>query len=88
MPGYEFRYRGVRGGPAMPGVETPAALIVQSSEPYCCKQCGSSNLREVLREQISDREIVARYQCTDCEAEHLRFVTGIIYSEKRSIKAA
>jgi hypothetical protein len=72
----------------MQGVETSAALTVQSLEPYSCKECGSSKLREVLREQISDREIVARYQCNLCQAEHLRFVTGILFKEKRSAKAA
>jgi hypothetical protein len=72
----------------MQGVEPLAALTVQSLEPYCCQECSSSHLREVLREQISDREIVARYQCNVCQAEHLRFVTGLLFKEKRSAKAA
>lgn len=72
----------------MRGMESPVALTMQSLETFHCKECGSSNLREVLREQISYREIVARYQCNECHAEHLRFVTGIILPEKSSAKAA
>ena len=72
----------------MRGMESPVALTMQSLETFHCKECGSSRLREVLREQISDREIVARYRCTVCEAEHLRFVTGILFSEKRQSRAA
>jgi hypothetical protein len=71
----------------MQGVESPPALIMQSLEP-CCKECGCSNLREILREQISDREIVVRYRCNACQSEHLRFVRGIIFTPMRSAKAA
>lgn len=72
----------------MQKLEPPPALTVQALEPYCCKECGSSKLQEVLREQISDREIVARYHCMICEAEHLRFVTGILLTERRTSMAA
>gem|GEM_PF-6059040 len=39
-----------------------------------CPECHQEGLEEVIRERISNNEVVARFQCRLCQAEHLRFV--------------